>query len=138
MIVLIIVVSAIVGLFFLSDYIIFNRKLDNFEVRARDLVDMFNYCSKRVNDGNPEDVEITEFSYEGTVYRAVVEKGDYSSLYLQMTFAIADVLHAYEEIGERYLEQMDPETAENVERLHQKVENIESTVKYQSWLHGVV
>lgn len=62
---------------------------------------------------------------------------DFKSLYLQLKLAIADVLDAYDRIGERYLSLMDEETEERILKLHSTVEQIESIIRYQSWLKGI-
>lgn len=130
-------VIIVVILSYILDHVRYWRRLDDFELRALEFSEMYEYITPKVLHGNPEDPEVNEFVYEGMYFTMTVKKGDLKALYAQLGPHIKEVQNAYDRIGSRYLELMDDETENRIERLHLTVESIADIVRYQSWLKGV-
>lgn len=130
-------VFIVVILSYIFDHVRYWRRLDDFEFRALEFSDMYNYITPRVLNGDPEIPEAIGFEFDGTYYHVKVGKKDVKGLYFQLGIAIKDVQNAYERIGERYLDLMDDETFDTIEKLHQDIEDIAHIIRYQSWLNGV-
>lgn len=122
-----------VVIFVISDHITYWKQISNFTSRANELAVIYNNILKRFQNES-DDVKIIE--YEGMFYTVKVKNGDYRSFVFRIQEITADVKKAYDEIDPRYLMQADEETAEDIETLRKKIEEIDYAVRMTIWKNG--
>lgn len=128
---IVIVVSIVV--FVIGDHLRFWSQTSKFTKRANELGIMYNYVLKFLNDKD-DDTEFLE--YEGLYYTVKVNKGDYKSFVKQIQAVVKDIMGIYEAIDPRYFEQMDDETAEELELFHSDIQKIDYAVRMVIWQNG--
>lgn len=129
------IIVIIVGII-VADHLCYWRRLSEFEVKANEFSLMYKELAPKVLHGDPEEPDVNEFLYDGECFKMFVKKGDMKGFYMQLKFAICEVLDAYDRIGQRYLDLMDDETQRHIEELHALVENIDNIIRYQQWING--